>query len=74
MWISNDWAADVERADYVALSIIFDQAHKVGSIRLFSDPESMYFLTQNISIYAATFISETTGLPVFSKKTKWRRL
>ncbi|MFA7423111.1 MAG: bacterial Ig-like domain-containing protein [Acholeplasmataceae bacterium] len=68
MWISKDWAADVERADYVALSIIFDQAYKVGSIRLFSDPESMYFLTQNISIYAATFISETTGLPVFSKK------
>jgi len=68
MWISDNWAADAERADYIALSVIFDQAHKVGSIRLFGDPDSMYFLTQNISVYAATFISETTGLPVFSKK------
>ncbi len=68
MWIAGDWAPDVVKGNYIALSVIFDQAHKVGSIRLFGDPNSMYFETQNISVYAATSLSSTTGLPVFSKK------
>lgn len=68
MWKAASWQEGATKASYIALSIIFDQAHKVGSIRLYGDPESMYFMMQNISVYAATTISTTTGLPVFSKK------
>ncbi|PKK99804.1 MAG: hypothetical protein CVV57_01750 [Tenericutes bacterium HGW-Tenericutes-2] len=68
MWIASDWKEGSTRASYVALSVMFDKAHKVGSIRLYGDPDSMYFQTQNISVYAATTISQTTGLPVFSKR------
>ncbi|MDY0074646.1 MAG: discoidin domain-containing protein [Acholeplasmataceae bacterium] len=68
MWKSNPWPEDVTKGSYVALSVIFNEVHKVGSIRLFGDAESMYFQMQNISIYAATAISENTGLPIFSKK------
>jgi hypothetical protein len=62
------WKEGATRADYIAVSVIFDTAHKVGSIRLFGDENSMYFLMQNISVYAATNIKAETGLPVFSKK------
>jgi len=68
MWKAAPWKEDATRADYIALSVIFDQAHKVGSIRLYGDSESMYFEMQNISIYAATSISQNTGLPIFSKR------
>lgn len=68
MWIADAWKAEATRADYIALSIMFDQAHQVGSIRLYGDTDSMYFQSQNISVYAATSISQTTGLPVFSKR------
>ena len=68
MWKADSWLEGATKGTYVALSVIFDEVHKVGSIRLFGDPDSMYFLTQNISIYAATSISTTTGLPIFSKK------
>lgn len=68
MWIADSWNTDATRNDYIALSIIFDQTHKVGSIRLYGDSQSMYFQMQNISVYAATSISQTTGLPIFSKR------
>ncbi|MDR4967985.1 MAG: glycosyl hydrolase family 28 protein [Acholeplasmataceae bacterium] len=68
MWIADTWEPSATRADYIALSIMFDQAHQVGSIRLYGDTDSMYFQSQNISVYAATTISQTTGLPVFSKR------
>ncbi|OHE28808.1 MAG: hypothetical protein A2Y45_04225 [Tenericutes bacterium GWC2_34_14] len=68
MWIADEWQEGATRASYIAVSVMFDQAHKVGSIRLFGDSESMYFQMQNISVYAATSMSSTTGLPVFSKK------
>jgi hypothetical protein len=62
------WKDGATRTDYVAVSVIFDGAHKVGSIRLFGEEDSMYFLMQNISVYAATNIKAETGLPIFSKK------
>lgn len=68
MWKAAPWQEGATKASYIALSIIFGEAFKVGSIRLYGDPESMYFMMQNISVYAATTISSTTGLPVFSKK------
>jgi hypothetical protein len=68
MWVADDWGEDATRASYIALSVLFDQAYKVGSIRLFGDADSMYFMMQNISVYAATSISDTTGLPIFSKR------
>ncbi len=68
MWKAAPWQAGATKASYIALSIMFGQAYKVGSIRLYGDPDSMYFMMQNISVYAATNVSSTTGLPVFSKK------
>jgi len=68
LWKADNWQEGATKGTYIALSVIFDEVHKVGSIRLFGDPDSMYFLTQNISVYAATAMSSTTGLPIFSKK------
>ena len=62
------WKDGATRTDYVAVSVIFDSVHKIGSIRLFGEEESMYFLMQNVSVYAATNIKAETGLPIFSKK------
>ncbi len=67
-WMSSTWPEDATKASYVALSVMFDSAYKVGSIRLFGETDSPYFFTQNISVYAATSTHSTTGLPVFSKK------
>ncbi|MFA6800608.1 MAG: glycosyl hydrolase family 28 protein [Acholeplasmataceae bacterium] len=67
-WITSDWSEIGENGSYVALSIEFDDVYQVGSIRLFGNTDSMYFLTQNISVYAATRVSDETGLPIFSKK------
>lgn len=67
-WKAPTWPTEAIATSYVALSVIFDDVYKVGSIRLFGDSDSHYFFTQNISIYAATNTSSTTGLPVFSKK------
>lgn len=68
MWKADVWQEGATRGSYIALSIMFSESFKVGSIRLFGDTDSMYFQMQNISVYAATTTSTTTGLPVFSKK------
>jgi hypothetical protein len=65
---ADSWKEGATRTNYIAVSIIFDAPNKVGSIRLFGEDESMYFLMQNISVYAATNIKADTGLPIFSKK------
>lgn len=67
-WTANVWQEGATKANYIALSILFDKAYKVGSIRLFGEEESMYFFMQNVSVYAATTTNQTTGLPIFSKK------
>lgn len=67
-WTASDWPEDATKANYVALSIMFDDAHKVGSIRLFGEIDSAYFFNQNISVYAATSTHSVTGVPIFSKK------
>lgn len=67
-WISQPWKDGATRASYIALSFIFDETHKVGSIRLFGDADSMYFFMQNISVYAATGTNSVTGLPIYSKR------
>lgn len=67
-WKGLEWPEDASATSYVALSVMFDDSYTVGSIRLFGETDSNYFFTQNISVYAATKLHSTTGLPVFSKK------
>ncbi len=67
-WKSEVWQEGAVRASYIALSIMFDEAHKVGSIRLFGEVDSMYFYMQKIAVYAATGVNQNTGLPIFSSR------
>ena len=67
-WKAESWPTEATSTSYVALSVIFGDSYKVGSIRLFGDSDSTYFFMQKISVYAATSVSSTTGLPIFSKK------
>lgn len=67
-WLADDWKEDASRTSYIALSIMLDKAHKVGSIRLFGQEDSLDFYLQNISVYAATNTHSVTGQPIFSKR------
>lgn len=67
-FMAKDWPQDANRQNYIALSIMFNDTFKVGSLRLFGDLDSNYFYMQNISVYAATNLHSVTGQPVFSKR------
>lgn len=48
-WKAKPWS-EIE-GEYASINITFDQSKTIGTIRLYGDEDSMFFLTQNIALY-----------------------
>lgn len=57
-WKAKPWTGT--EGEYASINITFDEAKTIGTIRLYGDAESMFFLTQNIAVYGIRS-SSTSG-------------
>jgi F5/8 type C domain/Glycosyl hydrolases family 28 len=62
-WIGKEWTEGTS-GDFAALTINFNENKKIGTIKLYGDPESSIYLLQNIAVFGVRS-SSTSG--VFTK-------
>ncbi len=61
-WIGKEWTG--EKGEYVALSIKFDNNKKIGTIRVYGNPDSQLYTLQNIALYG---MRATSSREVYTK-------
>ena len=61
-WVALDWSGTP--GEFAALSIWFDQPKRVGTVRVYGDPDSRVALLQNIALFG---VRATSGRNVFTR-------
>jgi len=61
-WIGKEWSN--VSGEFAALNINFDEIKKIGTIRVYGDPNSSFYILQNIAVYG---IKSTSTSNVYTK-------
>ncbi len=61
-WVGKSWTD--ENGEFAALNVYFNENKKIGTIRVYGNPNSDFYLLQNIAVYG---IRSTSTTNVFTK-------